>query len=176
VHDDTGAEVASFSETGDQVWPSAFLPLADGRALLSWREGPGIGIQTTFLSRFEHGAFTRARAIISEPDDRTSVCSVFAASRGDELVWLTSVGDVFGPAERSVRLSTNGGDNFSAPQRLDFLHDAYDDEDGSDSFCPVIALGSGGVAHLLWSRDPVEFMGTAQVLYARGTPSAPCGF
>ena len=175
VHDEAGEQVASLSETGGQIWPFTFLPFADGRALLSWREGPGIGIQTSFLSRFENGAFTSPRALLSEPDDRTSMYSRFGVSPGDDVLWLAALGDVFGPVERSVRLSTNAGETFSAPQTLDFLHDAGHDPDGDDSFCPVIALGANGLAHLLWTRNTYE-PGGFQLLYSRGTPSAPCGF
>ena len=175
VHDDAGTQIASLSETGDMLWPFTFLPLAGGRALLSWQEGPGIGVQITFLSRFENGAFTQAREIMREPDDRTQVCSRFGTSNGDALLWLTSVGDVFGPAQRSVRLSNNAGDTFAAPQVLDFLHDAHGAPDGNDTFCPVVALGSGGVVHLAWDRG-LDTSGPQQILYVKGTPSVPCGF
>ncbi len=157
------------------LWPFDFLALAGGRALLSWQEGPGIGVQITYLSRFEQGAFTEARELIREPDDTTQVCSRFGTSSGDALLWLTSVGDVFGPAQRSVHLSSNAGDTFAAPQVLDFLHDAHGALDGSDTFCPVVALGSGGVAHLLWERG-LDDTGPTQILYVKGTPSTPCGF
>ncbi len=175
VHDDAGTQLASLSETGEMLWPFTFLQLAGGRALLSWREGPGIGVQITYLSRFEQGAFTEPRELIREPDGETEVSSSFGASSGDALLWLTSVGNVFGPAQRSVRLSSNAGDTFAAPQVLDFLHDAYGAPDGSDTFCPVVALGSGGVAHLLWQRG-LDDTGPTQILYAKGTPSTPCGF
>jgi hypothetical protein len=83
--------LAEFPQMQDMHFAFHLEEARANKAILVWQDGPGIDMQTTFLSRIEaaSGPLTAARPLIVE-DDRSDVCSQFGTSTGDDLIWLAS--------------------------------------------------------------------------------------
>lgn len=156
----------------EQKWPFAFHSAGQGDALLAWAEGPGIGIQTTYLARYINGSFEPPSTVLTETEESPNGYVRLATTRTPRVAMLRCLGKLFGETVRSVSLSRDGRELY-APQVLDFLHANGDDAGGDDTFCPGIALDDDSRLHMLWDRDPTNLDPHA-ILYARGERATPC--
>ncbi|MGD8859945.1 MAG: hypothetical protein PVI30_08025 [Myxococcales bacterium] len=166
--------LVTLGETGGRHWPFRMLETDSGGAMLLWREGPGIGATVHFLGRVERRDDQKPwlRELAREPDDRTDACTQMGVGASADVLLMISTGQLFGDADRTLRLSTDGGETLGPPQTLRFLLDWSAGDAPSDSFCPRVAIDDERTAYLAWEHSDRGY----EPRIARGAPSAPCSY
>lgn len=161
----------------------SFFETTDGNGILHWEHTWDRG---AYIADYNSTTRTLSapRLLMSAPADQHEYyCSKISMDPQGGLAWLSVLSaksegaSVPLPAERTVRLSNDGGATFGAPIRLDFLlpQQYLGTEYESDALFPFIAAKSDKELYVVWEHnEKKDGAVTAPVQATSGTPVPQC--